>query len=209
MTNIIIYPILLLSTCLGLISSTSIPLNYSKESSEELFLDADPSYISMEDLASKEKIIIPTRQFRPPEVILRPPPPPPPLPTNVESGEEEISQEVEVQDSEEEEEEEEEDSGEEDDQEVPPPTTTPQTLTENLATPTSSVIIGAGGDELEPEEAYTQPLPVKAQFDEEQDEKLFLILQNAVRETYFSFRDILGTRHVINQIIKLYIFNNN
>lgn len=50
--------------------------------------------------------------------------------------------------------------------------------------------------------SYSHPLPlVKAPFDEEIDEKLFLILQNSVRETYFAFRDILGNRHVTTRQI--------
>jgi hypothetical protein len=44
--------------------------------------------------------------------------------------------------------------------------------------------------------AYTLPLPLTSPTDEDIDEKLFLILQNAVRETYFAYRDILGKRYV-------------
>jgi len=46
--------------------------------------------------------------------------------------------------------------------------------------------------------SYTPPLLLASHYqtDEDIDEKLFLILQNAVRETYFSYRDILGKRYV-------------
>ncbi|XP_021956515.1 uncharacterized protein LOC110852712 [Folsomia candida] len=59
--------------------------------------------------------------------------------------------------------------------------------------PTTPIPLKQNKDEME---GGAAALPVvKAQFDEEIDERLFLILQNSVRETYFAFRDILGNRH--------------
>lgn len=138
-----------------------------------------------------------------------PPSPPGPLPPLDESVEEE-SEEEEGDGSIEASEEDEEDATQPevtDRKDAQPPGTSDAAISSTTTSTTPTPATPHEPQKLVlPDKSQPHPLPIKAPFDEELDEKLFLILQNAVRETYFQFRDILGTRHVIQFFINLSIY---